>query len=917
MTELKDLLKQRATVRGRVTLFEKYLTPLMSLDSVTERNKLINNELSLRLSKFQELSYTFDEIQTKIEALDSDTSKQMEEREQTENQFFQLIGTAQEYLDAFTNSKIKQSDEVSCRGSSTSVTNHVKLPPLKIPPFSGDTNKWLQFRDMYISLIHNNDNLDNISKFHYLKSYLEGSALAVINSVSVSSDNYQIAWSLLCDRYNNKRLLINEHIKCLFSIEALSKESDRGLRNLVDAISKNLSALKLLGEPTDSWGTLIIYIGSSKLDSVTARNWEEHRSKLETNNLDDFFDFLRKRATVLETVYAAKTSNTQTHNNKVENRQTLNRSKSFISSSLDSHPRGCCLACKQDHKLYECNKFKSMSVEERIAKVYQWKLCSNCLRSDHQTYHCRLAGCRICKRKHNTLLHKVNNLPSGSQPHQTQSSSSSSRQDARNNVEASTSTSMPTSSVSNVEIPTNNTDNASSCPRPAITLSAGSSGLGVHSTAIVEVSNNGNIVKLRALLDNGAQSSFITEAARAKLGCPIIKEHECVYGLKNASVNIVEHCNIKIRSTYTSYTTNVKCYILPVVTGIVPQNKIRVEELDIPGHIQLADPDFHLPGDVDILLGLDIFWDVLGTSQIKLGPNKPVLHETEFGWILGGRNSWKIAKRPSKSYCYFSQDIQQQLTKFWELEEVPKDKPTSNSDQYCEALFQETTQRDEDGRFCVQIPLRDSPDVLGDSFKIAERRLHQMERKMKQKPELKQEYTKFMQEYERLGHMSEVPKPEPDPTDLYPLCPGHFLIGKPLTSLPSPALTELNPNRLRKYEQIEQIRQQFWERWRTEYLNELQQRSKWRITQGKLAEGDMVVLKEANLPPLKWRMGRIHRLYPGADGIARVADVNTSKGLIRRAVTNLCPLPNDECEEATRKPTVSEGGKMSTLTLTC
>ncbi|XP_048002758.1 uncharacterized protein LOC125239265 [Leguminivora glycinivorella] len=427
---------------------------------------------------------------------------------------------------------------------------------------------------------------------------------------------------------------------------------------------------------------------------------------------------------------------------------------------------------------------------------------------------------------------------------------------------------MPTSSVSNVEIPTNNTDNASSCPRPAITLSAGSSGLGVHSTAIVEVSNNGNIVKLRALLDNGAQSSFITEAARAKLGCPIIKEHECVYGLKNASVNIVEHCNIKIRSTYTSYTTNVKCYILPVVTGIVPQNKIRVEELDIPGHIQLADPDFHLPGDVDILLGLDIFWDVLGTSQIKLGPNKPVLHETEFGWILGGRNSWKITKRPSKSYCYFSQDIQQQLTKFWELEEVPKDKPTSNSDQYCEALFQETTQRDEDGRFCVQIPLRDSPDLLGDSFKIAERRLHQMERKMKQKPELKQEYTKFMQEYERLGHMSE-------------------------------------------------IRQQFWERWRTEYLNELQQRSKWRITQGKLAEGDMVVLKEANLPPLKWRMGRIHRLYPGADGIARVADVNTSKGLIRRAVTNLCPLPNDECEEATRKPTVSEGGKMSTLTLTC
>ncbi|CAK1602856.1 unnamed protein product [Parnassius mnemosyne] len=133
-----------------------------------------------------------------------------------------------------------------------------------------------------------------------------------------------------------------------------------------------------------------------------------------------------------------------------------------------------------------------------------------------------------------------------------------------------------------------------------------------------------------------------------------------------------------------------------------------------------------------------------------------------------------------------------------------------------------------------------------------------------------------------------------DPTDLYPLCPGHFLIGKPLTSLPSPVLIDTNPRYLARYELIDQIRQQFWERWRTEFLNELQQRSKWRISQGQISEGDMVVLKEPNLPPLKWRMGRIHRLYPGTDGVARVADVNTSKGVIRRAVTNLCPLPNEQ-----------------------
>lgn len=102
-----------------------------------------------------------------------------------------------------------------------------------------------------------------------------------------------------------------------------------------------------------------------------------------------------------------------------------------------------------------------------------------------------------------------------------------------------------------------------------------------------------------------------------------------------------------------------------------------------------------------------------------------------------------------------------------------------------------------------------------------------------------------------------------DPTDLFPLTPGHFLIGRPLTSLPTPALLDVKTSRLSRYQLIEQMQQHFWERWRKEFLSELQQRAKWRVKQGELLQGDMVILKEANLPPLKWKMGRIHRLYPG------------------------------------------------------
>ncbi|UYV63113.1 hypothetical protein LAZ67_2003172 [Cordylochernes scorpioides] len=50
---------------------------------------------------------------------------------------------------------------------------------------------------------------------------------------------------------------------------------------------------------------------------------------------------------------------------------------------------------------------------------------------------------------------------------------------------------------------------------------------------------------------------------------------------------------------------------------------------------------------------------------------------------------------------------------------------------------------------------------------------------------------------------------------------------------------------------------------------------------------------EDNLPPLKWRMGRINQVYPGEDGLVRVVLVKTADGDLRRAVAKVCPLPLD------------------------
>lgn len=53
----------------------------------------------------------------------------------------------------------------------------------------------------------------------------------------------------------------------------------------------------------------------------------------------------------------------------------------------------------------------------------------------------------------------------------------------------------------------------------------------------------------------------------------------------------------------------------------------------------------------------------------------------------------------------------------------------------------------------------------------------------------------------------------------------------------------------------------------------------------------MVVIKEENTPPTRWKLGRITKVVPGSDGLIRVAEVQTQSGIIKRPISKLCQLP--------------------------
>ncbi|CAG9134447.1 unnamed protein product [Plutella xylostella] len=128
------------------------------------------------------------------------------------------------------------------------------------------------------------------------------------------------------------------------------------------------------------------------------------------------------------------------------------------------------------------------------------------------------------------------------------------------------------------------------------------------------------------------------------------------------------------------------------------------------------------------------------------------------------------------------------------------------------------------------------------------------------------------------------------------LSPGHFLVGGSLITRPQTDPEQMNLTT--RWRLIQSMNKQFWKKWSSDYLQQLQIRTKWRTSTKNMAVDDVVLIKDDNLPPGKWALGKIVAVHPGQDGHVRVATVKTKGGIIKRPILKLALLPVRE-EHAT------------------
>ncbi|XP_071582412.1 uncharacterized protein [Temnothorax nylanderi] len=175
--------------------------------------------------------------------------------------------------------------------------------------------------------------------------------------------------------------------------------------------------------------------------------------------------------------------------------------------------------------------------------------------------------------------------------------------------------------------------------------------------------------------------------------------------------------------------------------------------------LQLADPDYSVSGSIQVIIGSDNYHVVIRPGMIPGDSSSPTAQQTIFGWVLcGPMSATETPVSAQAHHCSPDHELQDLLSRFWTQEELPKSTTAelTEEEEECERHFLTTYSRDATGRYVVRLPLKSNPSVLGESKAKALGCLKNLFQRFSNQSTFQQLYVNFLDEYLKMGHMTEV-----------------------------------------------------------------------------------------------------------------------------------------------------------------
>ena len=618
------------------------------------------------------------------------------------------------------------------------------MPKLNIPKFKGVLETWHGFWNRYKAAVHDNERLKDSVKMALLIDLVADPALVdYLTAANGGKDGrYQEVIKYLQARFDQPRELHHLYCRKLADIQPI-KGTAADLSQAADTVFAAVEGIRRSGQETiDHQATSLV---ASILPKQLRQEWETRTEEDPlVPNIDQWITFIRKKASHagkgnISTPAPASSRPAKdykkekaSHNRSegkvyVATSQPAPEAESYSSRSRTPSKKSAASSCKVQctlcplmHYVFQCSKFQDMSVQQRKTHVQSSSLCSNCLRPGHSLQDCQCSyRCRICKNQHNTLLHTDSAPTSGTVHTVTQSSQ-----------------------------------------RPLSTEQRKEKLL--MTSQVVLTGPTGKQMVVRALLDSGAEVSIISSKIMTTLHLKKQDEWMTLQGIESPESSTARPtAMVTVSSVHNrEWSQSVKVTVLPKVSTELPKEHLQfIKDMPHLKDLSLADPYFHEPRRVDIILDVDVTDSVTLPEKIVGPPGTPSAWRTELGWGVVGRYfTSDLYQSPVASLHFTAQEAEDLRTdklveRFWFMEELTKGPPIlSQQETEVQQHFADTHYFSPPaGRYVVTLPKRQTTLQLGESRQTALSRYLRNEQALLKKGTWTQ-FQAVVQEYLTLGH---------------------------------------------------------------------------------------------------------------------------------------------------------------------
>ncbi|XP_015186017.1 PREDICTED: uncharacterized protein LOC107071493 isoform X2 [Polistes dominula] len=714
MASRKQLRQERQALESR----------LSHVENLIKEGNLSKKELGKRYERLTNLVDSYEQLYRKC--VDDDIK---------EGGFDELEQLVERYL--AIGDKIDSDDTTavtsdSNRNNDTMNTCHqqIQFRRIEIPRFDGDMGKWLSFKSNFLTLVDARRDLSDLEKHVYLRDALSGQAFQTIQHYQLTGEYYKAAWGALLTAFDIPRILLARAFDALIDIPRPKTRSAKDITAFLNELRSHISTINSF----NNLDALLVRLAERALPLDMLQEWDKQTGSNEYPTIEQFFDFLTRStrsSTPLQTPPPSATLESCAKRRYPETTTIQPQKRQNTHSTSTSSTRNYCCFCKRDdHALYRCPQFNNMTKLDRLEAVKRHGVCKNCLRKHRDP--CKSSFCRVCHHAHHTSLHidydkyEIVKLES---------------QSPAKSGFASTSQTKPISlrltPIFHVNL---------RCEPNELLMSA-----------ICGVKRGDKTFKnCRALLDTCATAHFITENIARDLLLPIKPcsiPINAINDTRTLSAGIIE---IRIQSIHCKfYRRNLSLLVVPKIADQVPSEIFPRRIAQIPSDRKLADPQFHLPRPVEILIGSETTLALMSIGPVFWSQARGdfMLQKTELGWVIVGIKS----KEPNLNNTFFATtELKEQLEKFWSIEDTNITRSKSVNEIECENHYVQNTKRDESGRYIVRLPFREEGHDYSNMRATALRRLQTHWKRLEATPEIRKEYERIMQEYIDLGHMSMV-----------------------------------------------------------------------------------------------------------------------------------------------------------------